>query len=111
MAFRAVLSSSPPLPPVTDRTVVQVVPFGRGLDLVRRAVRRLPDQPDPADRVGLAEVDLDPLRIGEQRSPTGWSADASTAADAGKAADSTLDAVAGLFSATFVAVGGCPPPP
>jgi hypothetical protein len=38
-------------------------------------------------------------------------ADASTAAEAGKPADSTLDAVAGLFSATFVAVGGCPPPP
>ena len=28
MAVRPVLSSSPPLPPVTDRTVVQVVPLG-----------------------------------------------------------------------------------
>ena len=77
------LSSSPPLPPVTVRTVVQVVPLAE--------VWIWYAEPYAASQVSLtrsiaydcAEVDLDPLRVGERRSPTGWSPNASTAAEAG----------------------------
>ncbi len=44
---------------------------GRGLDLERGRVGGLPLQHDLADRRGAAEVDLEPLRVGERAGPPG----------------------------------------